>query len=640
MMAAPDPPNHPPSRSPRSWRFWLATFIGLILVSQGMGVLLILQQLRGGGVIVVTAGWVLAFAWLCYGFWAWRTVPWVRKASVAVLASVACVGAAIVLWNTGPRTLSIVIAGVWAMTAAFVGGLAMIRFVLGYGHPVTGVARTLVDEAIRMKVALVFIVGIILLVPVLPVSLASGERLEYRIQTFLTYSVSGMSVLLSLMTIFLACGTISTELQQKQIFLTMTKPIGRAQYLAGKWLGIALLNLLLVSVSGLAVYSFTWLLAQQPAMEAWDRVAVDEKVLVARESVLPQMPPDMNRQSLFVERFRQLYGEDPVRWGGEVSLNLDDPAVLNNALQKLPPQLTSEINTAVEAKWHSIAPRARQTYRFTGLQGAGQYTDTVQLRFKAQAYPQPEDKRIYFGMWLNGRPYPYDPVTGRQQPVMVSADDFHVLPIPVSEIDANGTIDITLSNENRETQDKTLSVSVGFKPGKGLAVLYRVGGFEANLTRTLLILWLRLVFLGMLGLAASTFLGFPVACLFSLLIYVTAISAGFLAESLESFASSAPSSLTIWQQIVWTITVFFSHLSAGEIWEAVKMPIALLGDAVVLLIPSFSKFNPVPLMADGMLVSWELLRDAALWLGLVSTGVCAVTGLVIFRCRELARVIV
>ncbi len=55
--------------------------------------------------------------------------------------------------------------------------------------------------------------------------------------------------------------TVSSELDEKQAFLTLTKPVSRAGYLAGKWLGIMGLNVLLLAVSGVGVFAFVKVLA-------------------------------------------------------------------------------------------------------------------------------------------------------------------------------------------------------------------------------------------------------------------------------------------------------------------------------------------------------------------------------------------
>ena len=60
----------------------------------------------------------------------------------------------------------------------------------------------------------------------------------------------------------------------------------------------------------------------------------------------------------------------------------------------------------------------------------------------------------------------------------------------------------------------------------------------------------------------------------------------------------------------------------------------------MLLTPDFSGFNPIPLINDGLLVSWTMLARAVLWVGVISTGLVGVIGYALFRRKELAQVIV
>ena len=56
------------------------------------------------------------------------------------------------------------------------------------------------------------------------------------------------------------------EIATRQIHMTLTKPLGRVQYLLGKWLGIVLLNAVLLVVAGIATYGFTTAIASNPPM--------------------------------------------------------------------------------------------------------------------------------------------------------------------------------------------------------------------------------------------------------------------------------------------------------------------------------------------------------------------------------------
>ena len=161
-----------------------------------------------------------------------------------------------------------------------------------------------------MRIALVFIVLLLLIVPIMPYLNDPGELLRYRIGTFLAWSIGGTSVLLSLMTIFVVCGSICSELKEHQIFLTMSKPVSRAQYLLGKWLGMVLLNLVLLLVAGGGIYTFARIMQQFPA-SGFDRLAVTDQVLVARTSMVPKLPGGQTIDDLMVAQLKRA-GVDPV----------------------------------------------------------------------------------------------------------------------------------------------------------------------------------------------------------------------------------------------------------------------------------------------------------------------------------------
>src|SRR5690606_15781431 len=89
--------------------------------------------------------------------------------------------------------------GVWAMSIGFYLALQGVRWLLGRGHPVCGVARTLLDEALSMKAAVALLVVLFVVVPFIPLMLGSETRLSYRLQSFLTYASIGVTVVLSLL---------------------------------------------------------------------------------------------------------------------------------------------------------------------------------------------------------------------------------------------------------------------------------------------------------------------------------------------------------------------------------------------------------------------------------------------------------
>ena len=145
------------------------------------------------------------------------------------------------------------------------------------------VARQTLAEAIRMKIAVFFIVLMVL--GFWGATRTQGDgTVSGRVQSFLAYSLTSIGVLLSLLSIFLS-RSLSDELVQRQILVLMTKPIPRWQYLVGKWLGVVMLDAGLLALTGAGVYlTVTQYLARRPALNVYDRQRLINEVLTARHS--------------------------------------------------------------------------------------------------------------------------------------------------------------------------------------------------------------------------------------------------------------------------------------------------------------------------------------------------------------------
>jgi ABC-type transport system involved in multi-copper enzyme maturation permease subunit len=57
-------------------------------------------------------------------------------------------------------------------------------------------------------------------------------------QVQLTYTLTAVTTLLGLATLWLACGTLARDIEECQMQVVATKPIARWQIWLGKWLGL------------------------------------------------------------------------------------------------------------------------------------------------------------------------------------------------------------------------------------------------------------------------------------------------------------------------------------------------------------------------------------------------------------------
>lgn len=606
---------------------WLTILLALIAATVGLGYLLRAQGAVALGNLVIAGGQVLIYSWIFRGLFVWSEIGWVGKITRLVVITLVAGFFVVTCRVLGYDSAAILFLGVWGMAVVFALGLELLRLLLSPGTGVFGVARTFIDEAIRMRLALIFILMLVVLVPALPFALGGETRLQYRMESFLTYSLMVVTALLSVMTILLVVRSVTSELSEKQAFLTLTKPISRPGYLAGKWIGIMALNLLLLVVSGIGVYSFVKVLERQPAFDMPDRVAVQEQVLTARSSAGPRPLDADTLQIDFVERLEDLRrrGADPALYG-----QVGDPTDrINDAMRQ-------GMQQDLIKQWLTVAPRNGQTYRFTGLAAAKEAGPTLQLRFKPKARSAKDDNMVRLEMRVNDRPY-FDPVPGANQGRAIPPvrnNTFHTATILSQDIRDDGTLDLTIINTGADVGQSAIS----FAPGEGLEIFYKVGGFGENLARGLLVMWVRLGFLAALGLMAATFLGFPVACLFCFLVFFAAIGSEYLGESLGSYASIPRDEVPWWNKITLTFSKFVGHFKEGEPYKAFKLVIRLVGEAFTFVVPPMAKYSPTPLIAYGRSVEGSMILGVLTHIGLISTGVLAVVASYVFGRREVAQV--
>ena len=590
----------------------------------------------GGNVGAATwlgiGGNAVVSAWLLYGLFAFRGVPWVAWLGRGVAVTLAVQAVAAALWALGfPGGMRLVI-GAWAMGAVFYLGLVLLRLALSPGVHVLAVARTALDEAIRQKAGLVFVCLALVLIPMLPLIL-SDTRLSYRVSNFLRYATFVTGTLLSVMTLILAARTVTRELDDRIAFTTLSKPLPRWKYLLGKWTGLMGLNLLLVAVAGVGIYAFTMVLTTDVRNDAMDRLdadAVTGQILVARVSAAPQMESEQMFNQALSARLQELQARDPDTFGEPGTGGAD-----------LEPGVSGQVVAEVLSKWLAVPYRGEGTYRFEGLEDARERGGTVQLRLKPESRgAAPPDRKVQLNFRVNGRPYRNPQTIGGVVPRLAD-DRYHVLEVPVEEIDEAGGLTVTVINggpgSNLGGMDQP---TVAFNPTDGLQVFYRVGSFGQNLVAAMALLWIKLGFLTALGVAAATFLGFPVAVLFCGIVYIAASASGYLGESLSSYAAFPNDGLPVWRQAIGFFELLFAKLSEGEVVDALKAVIRLLGQTVLVFVPSFSGYNPTPLLADGQAITWRLLASALFWVGLVWSGVVFGLGCLFFQRREIAQVTV
>lgn len=451
------------------------------------------------------------------------------------------------------------------------------------------------SEGVRMRIVLVSLIVLVFLVLRMPFALRGDETLTGRLQNFLAYSLGALSLLLSVATIFFSCATLTTDIKERSIHLVVTKPVSRFQILLGKWLGVNLLNLLIVVLCGATIYGFACFIRSRPEQFARDRVQVRDVVWTARIAAQPVAPEKEIAQAAtqqVAERVRL----------GEV-----DPA--NEATVR------GERVLQLMSQWRNIPAGSYREYRFENLAPPETGETVIQVRFKARGTPLPSDEIVPIG-WVF-----CDPENGAwlHAPIFTHerSGDTHQFLVRAAPVIRNGTAILQVANPT----SPDVGTSVLFDGDDSLQLLYKMASFEGNYVKALLIILLRLALLSAVGTFFGVFVSFPVACLCTSAFYLICIALPFV---LEAIGANLPN-------------LGAKYDPYGAIGPALR---AFLVPFLWIAFPDFTHYDGVNQLVDGTyiplsLLGWSLVRT------LLYGGVLLLLpGWLIFSRREIAEVIV
>ncbi len=187
------------------------------------------------------------------------------------------------------------------------------------------VAVNTVKQALRLKIAAVFIVLLLVLLPVMGLKMTGDGTLKGRMQAFVSYGLSLTALLLALLTIFTTAYTLTSDVKDKQVYTVLTKPIRRFQFVLGKLFGVILLDAGLLALFSVIIYSITILLPTLLHADDDQIAQVRNEFFTARASLTP-VEPDIS------EELDQAYNK--LKQAGEVPAGVDENPIAPSKLQK------------------------------------------------------------------------------------------------------------------------------------------------------------------------------------------------------------------------------------------------------------------------------------------------------------------
>ena len=181
------------------------------------------------------------------------------------------------------------------------------------------VAVNMIKQALRLKIAAVFIVLLLVLLPVMGLTMTGDGTVKGRMQAFVSYGMSLTAFLLAMLTIFTTTYSLTSDVKDKQVYTVLTKPIRRFQFVLGKLLGVVILDAGLLVLFSVIIYGITIFLPKVLHTDEAQMAQIRDEFFTARMSVKPENP-DISQE------LEQAYKK--LKQNGEVPAGVDENGLL------------------------------------------------------------------------------------------------------------------------------------------------------------------------------------------------------------------------------------------------------------------------------------------------------------------------
>lgn len=440
-------------------------------------------------------------------------------------------------------------------------------------------------SAFRYRLFWVMAILLVAAVVGLPLMLKDDGTAKGLTQILLTYTLTAVSTLLGFATLWLSCGTLAKDVEECQMQVVSVKPIARWQIWLGKWLGILSLNAVLLALSGAAIFALLqWRANRLPADQ---QAILRTDIFVARASAR-RPPVDLSPQVDDALKHVKGYASFSELQIAEIK-------------QQITGQLTAEyteVPPGFRRRWGADLHTLRDRLRDQPLQ--------LRVKFHA-ANPNPDAQ--YTTYWVVGPTNSPAQVTLEEK---LPPDSFQEFSIPPNLLDENGILWVDVLNPPENT-------ALTFPMEDGFELLYPESSFAVNFTRGMAVIFCWLALLASIGLAAASYLSFPVAAFASLALLIMGLSSGTIGSVVEEG----------------TITGY-DAAKGGYGHSPVDIVLLPVFRGALKIINLVEGFSPIDYLSSGRSITWSQLGLAVAQIVLLLGGFFCVLGMIFFTRRELA----
>lgn len=454
-------------------------------------------------------------------------------------------------------------------------------------QPLLAVARLTLRAALRFKLVLVLVALLLAVVITLPVILKHDGSAQGFTQILITYTLTSITAILGFATLWLACGSLAREVEDFSVQLLCSKPIPRWQIWLGKWVGIMVLDSVLLAVSGAAVLILLEWKAGSLGVEEQERLR--REVLVARNSA-KEVPPSVEGE--VEKRFQE-------RIKAEALQGMDRDFVRKQIREQMVAGLTF-VPPGYQRRW-TVSLGSDAALRLKDV--------PIYLRVKIVSPEYAGTGTTFPFLWEIGPP------EGHQRQRITNsfgADAFTTFQVEPNHISAAGQVVVDAINIGDR--------AVLFGLQDGMEVLYPASNFPLNFVRGLMVIGCWLGLLTAIGLCAAAKLQFNVAAFVSLSVLLVGLSGGTLKQVVEQGGVVGVASET------------------GTVTQPTPLnraSVAVYG-GLKWVLDQITGFDPVDALSTGRNLSWLQVGLAFVEVIGIVGGLFAALGIWVFTRRELA----
>lgn len=524
-------------------------------------------------------------------------------------------------WVPVPLAIAILIAAFLTLTR-------LLQIILSGRSGWMAVAHTLLSEVARTRLALGFVVTLLIVLPLIPMTLDQSAPIDQLVQAYLARSIGIAFAMAAVMVLLIGCSTVCFDIRDRHIWHLVTKPMGRTSYLFGKWVGVVLLGAIILSIAGAWSYATMRYLDSSRVPQTRSEIeaarALDNNVLVARSSMRPVY--EELSEADYRGRIDAILAGDPEY---QDYVDSDVPLGVYRVLRKRVFDEFDGQRRTVQSVRSKAEPPWRELH-FEGLQEARRSGRPIRLEFRLLGGMSDEHDRRLIGIALGD-----NLSEGYVGPFIPTMKQYFEM--PASVIKQDGTLDLTLVNlthvpappgddwigpVNLEVvgqQAPSVEPFVVLWMAEDLEIGYPWGTFGGNYLRAMALLLLKLGILAAIACGVSTTLSFPVASLVVFTIFIGASIAPWLATAIPIYGAGSGGAEGI----------------GAVIQTSVEWVVRTIATGTVFVLRAFGELQPTSQLVDGRLIPWAQMGTAVL-LTVVWGGGAMVAGWIILSRRQLA----